>query len=132
MSSRDIYDGEPWSDMAIEDLKQHVAARATLKATADFLCRSGDVAKKAKELAECRPPTQIDGPEQDAGTTHRALAPAVGRCRAAKGVCRGHLARHTKVTAQSDAKKKARSIRAFLLDVTDAPAMAAGVSLGAG
>jgi len=53
MSSRDIYDGEPWSDMAIEDLKQHVAAGATLKATADFLCRSGDplaVAKKAKEL----------------------------------------------------------------------------------
>jgi hypothetical protein len=49
----DIYDKEPWSDMAIEDLKQYVAAGATLKETADFLCRSGDplaVAKKAKEV----------------------------------------------------------------------------------
>ena len=51
--SLDIYDGGPWSDMAIEDLKQQVAAGATLEETAGFLCRSGDplaVAKKAKEL----------------------------------------------------------------------------------
>ena len=49
----DIYDGEPWSDMALEDLAQHVGAGTTLKETAAFLCRSGDplaVAKKAKEL----------------------------------------------------------------------------------
>jgi hypothetical protein len=49
----DIYDKEPWSDMAIEDLKQAVANGATLEETAMFLCRSGEpfaVAKKAKEL----------------------------------------------------------------------------------
>jgi hypothetical protein len=49
----DIYDNEPWSDMAIADLKQQVAAGVTLEEAAGFLCRSGDplaVAKKAKEL----------------------------------------------------------------------------------
>jgi hypothetical protein len=49
----DIYDGQPWSDTAIADLKHAVAAGATLEETASFLCRSGDpmaVAKKAKEL----------------------------------------------------------------------------------
>jgi hypothetical protein len=49
----DIYDGVPWTEMAIEDLKGHVAHGATLEETAAFLCRSGtpmDVAAKAKEL----------------------------------------------------------------------------------
>jgi hypothetical protein len=50
----DIYDGEPWSDAAIEDLVQAIAAGATLEDTAAFLCRSGDpfaVAKKGSGVA---------------------------------------------------------------------------------
>jgi hypothetical protein len=49
----DIYDGAPWTEMAIADLKGHVAAGATLEETAKFRCRAGspmDVAAKAKEL----------------------------------------------------------------------------------
>jgi hypothetical protein len=49
----DIYDGAPWTEMAIEDLKGHVAAGVSLEETAEFLCRAGtpmDVAAKAKEL----------------------------------------------------------------------------------
>jgi hypothetical protein len=48
---RDIYDGEPWSEMDIEDLKGAVAYGSSLQEVAEFLCRSGtplDVA--AKEL----------------------------------------------------------------------------------
>jgi hypothetical protein len=48
-----IYDGAPWAEMAIEDLKGHVAAGATLEETASLLCRAGtplEVAAKAKEL----------------------------------------------------------------------------------
>jgi hypothetical protein len=50
---RDIYDGEPWSEMDIEDLKGAVAYGRSLEETSEFLCRSGtpfDVAAKAKEL----------------------------------------------------------------------------------
>jgi hypothetical protein len=50
---RDIYDGEPWSEMDIEDLKGAVAYGSSLQEVAELLCRSGtplDVAAKAKEL----------------------------------------------------------------------------------
>jgi hypothetical protein len=50
---RDIYDGEPWSEMDIEDLKGAVAYGSSLEEVAEFLCRSDtplDVAAKAKEL----------------------------------------------------------------------------------
>lgn len=50
---RDIYDGEPWSAMDIEDRKGAVAYGSSLQEVAEFLCRSGtalDVAAKAKEL----------------------------------------------------------------------------------
>ena len=49
----DIYDDAPWTEMAIEDLKNHVAHGASLEETASFLCRAGtpmDVAVKAKAL----------------------------------------------------------------------------------
>jgi hypothetical protein len=48
---RDIYDGEPWSEMDIEDLKGAVAYGSSLQETAEFLCRSGappDVAAKVQ------------------------------------------------------------------------------------
>ena len=51
--AHDTNDGKPWSEMDIADLKNHIAARATLKETAAFLCRSGtieDVAAKAREI----------------------------------------------------------------------------------
>jgi hypothetical protein len=49
----DIKDDEPWSEMDIADLKNHVAQGATLEETATFLCRyctPFQVAQKAKEL----------------------------------------------------------------------------------
>jgi hypothetical protein len=49
----DVSDGEPWSDMDIADLKNHVARGASLDETATFLCRAAtadEVALKAKEL----------------------------------------------------------------------------------
>jgi hypothetical protein len=49
----DIYDGEPGSEMDIEDLKGAVEYGSSLEEVAEFLCRSGtplDVAAKAKEL----------------------------------------------------------------------------------
>jgi hypothetical protein len=49
----DIYDNAPWSEMDIEDLKNHIAQGATFEETVEFLCRTGtweDVAAKAKEL----------------------------------------------------------------------------------
>jgi hypothetical protein len=50
---RDIYDGEPWSEVDVEDLKGAVAYGWSLEEAAEFLCRSGtplDVAAKAREL----------------------------------------------------------------------------------
>jgi hypothetical protein len=40
-SPQDIYDGEPWSEIDIEDLKGAVAYGRSLEETAQFLCRSG-------------------------------------------------------------------------------------------
>jgi hypothetical protein len=53
MKRPDIYDGEPWSESEIADLKASVAHGDTLEQPASFLCRAGtafDVARKAKEL----------------------------------------------------------------------------------
>lgn len=49
----DIYDGAPWSEEDIAELKNAVAWGSTLEETASLLCRAGtpfDVAEKAKEL----------------------------------------------------------------------------------
>jgi hypothetical protein len=49
----DIYDGKPWSEQDIADLRASVETGSTIEETAGFLCRSGtadDVARKAQEL----------------------------------------------------------------------------------
>jgi hypothetical protein len=49
----DIYDGAPWSEMAIADLRAAVQSGSTPKEAAGHLCRSGtvdDVKRKAEEL----------------------------------------------------------------------------------
>ena len=49
----DIYDGEPWTDMDIDDLIAAIRHGDTIEETAQFLCRSGtlkDVRRKAEEL----------------------------------------------------------------------------------
>jgi hypothetical protein len=49
----DMNDGKPWSEADLDDLKRSVTHGTSLKATADFLCRSGtvsEVAAKAREL----------------------------------------------------------------------------------
>jgi hypothetical protein len=53
LSRMDINDGKPWSELDLDDLRQHVASGATLEETASFLCRldtAFDVAEKAKDL----------------------------------------------------------------------------------
>jgi len=50
---RDIYDGAPWTEQAIADLRQVLAHDHTIEEAAAYLCRSGtvgDVRRKAKEL----------------------------------------------------------------------------------
>jgi hypothetical protein len=49
----DIYDGQEWSAMDIEDLKSMMEAEATIEEAAEFLCRADgvdDVARKCEEL----------------------------------------------------------------------------------
>ena len=49
----DIYDGAPWTDMAIADLRAAVESGDTPEEAAGHLCRSGtvdDVVRKAEEL----------------------------------------------------------------------------------
>ena len=49
----DIYDGAPWTEMAIEDLRAAVESGSTPEEAAGHLCRSGtvdDVKRKADEL----------------------------------------------------------------------------------
>jgi hypothetical protein len=49
----DIYDGAPWTEMDIEDLKDAIAHGITVQDAAQFLCRSGtveEVARKCREL----------------------------------------------------------------------------------
>ena len=49
----DIYDGEPWTEMDIEDLTAALKSGDTIEDAAHHLCRSGtveDVRRKAEEL----------------------------------------------------------------------------------
>jgi hypothetical protein len=51
--AHDLNDGQPWSAMDIEDLRDCIQFGDSLEETAEFLCRRGtqeDVAQKAKEL----------------------------------------------------------------------------------
>jgi hypothetical protein len=60
----DIYDGEPWAEMDLWDLKNSLAHGDSIEEVAEFLCRSGtldEVRRKAEELglhyrSERRPP----------------------------------------------------------------------------
>jgi len=49
----DVYDGQPWSEMDIEDLTAALRSGSTMEDAAKHLCRSGtveDVRRKAEEL----------------------------------------------------------------------------------
>ena len=49
----DIYDGSPWTETDIEDLKAALKSGSTIEDAAHDLCRSGtveDVRRKAEEL----------------------------------------------------------------------------------
>ena len=49
----DIYDGAPWTEMDIEDLKGEIQHGRSIEDAAEFLCRADsidDVARKAKGL----------------------------------------------------------------------------------
>ena len=49
----DIYDGEPWSEMDLWDLKNSLAYGDSIEEVAEFLCRSGtldEVRRKAEGL----------------------------------------------------------------------------------
>jgi len=49
----DVYDGQPWSEMDIEDLTAALRSGSTMEDAAKQLCRSGtveDVRRKAEEL----------------------------------------------------------------------------------
>jgi hypothetical protein len=53
MKKKDIYDGEPWTEMAIRDLRAEIEHGSTIEEAAGHLCRSGtvdDVKRKAAEL----------------------------------------------------------------------------------
>jgi len=50
---KDIYDGEPWTEMDIRDLEAALRYGDTIEDAAQHLCRSGtveDVRRKAEEL----------------------------------------------------------------------------------
>jgi hypothetical protein len=51
--SADIYDGAPWTEEDIEEIKNAIAYGSTIDDIAELICRSGsidDVERKAKEL----------------------------------------------------------------------------------
>ena len=53
VATRDTNDGEPWSEMAIEDLINELRHGGTVETAAALLCRQGtidEVRRKAKEL----------------------------------------------------------------------------------
>jgi hypothetical protein len=53
MAKKDIYDGEPWTEMDIEDLTAALKSGGTIEDAATHLCRSGtvdEVRRKAEEL----------------------------------------------------------------------------------
>jgi hypothetical protein len=49
----DIYDGAPWTEMDIDDLKAAIESGRSIEEAARFLCRADsvdDVARKCEEL----------------------------------------------------------------------------------
>ena len=51
--TKDIYDGEPWTEMDVRDLVSSLRSGHTIEETARHLCRLGtveDVRRKAEEL----------------------------------------------------------------------------------
>jgi hypothetical protein len=53
---KDTYDGEEWSEMAIDDLRASIKAGASIEEAASFLCRSANVPEveaKARVLTVC-------------------------------------------------------------------------------
>jgi hypothetical protein len=71
----EIYDGEEWSEMDIEDLRSIIDAGATIEEAAEFLCRAdsvNDVARKCDELGL----KSKDGPE--GASKAKASSPAAG------------------------------------------------------
>ena len=49
----DIYDGEPWTEMDLEDLRAELEHGSSIEEAAQFLCRSHsieEVERKAREL----------------------------------------------------------------------------------
>lgn len=49
----DLYDGAPWSDIDVDDLRAEIGRGRSIEKVAEFLCRSGsarDVRRKAAEL----------------------------------------------------------------------------------
>ncbi len=49
----DIYDGAPWTETDIDDLKAAIQSGRSIKEAAEFLCRAesvDDVARKCAEL----------------------------------------------------------------------------------
>lgn len=49
----DLYDGAPWTNTDIDDLRAEVERGRSIEKVAEFLCRSGsarDVRRKAAEL----------------------------------------------------------------------------------
>jgi hypothetical protein len=54
----DIYDGEPWSEMDIKDLRILLEQGSNIEEIAKFLCRAGtvdEVRRKAEELGLIEP-----------------------------------------------------------------------------
>jgi hypothetical protein len=50
---KDTYDGDPWTEMDVEDLTEALKSGDTIEDAAEFLCRSGtvdEVRRKAEEL----------------------------------------------------------------------------------
>ena len=49
----DLYDGAPWSDIDVNDLRAELERGRSIETVAEFLCRSGsarEVRRKAAEL----------------------------------------------------------------------------------
>ena len=48
----DIYDGEDWTEMDIEDLRAAIEGGASIEQAADLLCRADGVEEVARKCAE--------------------------------------------------------------------------------
>jgi hypothetical protein len=48
----DIYDGAPWTEEDVEDLKAAIGHRRSVEEAAEFLCRSGSVADVEQKCRE--------------------------------------------------------------------------------